>query len=151
MSRIPLCIAVKPFCAVVGLPRHTWAGFLPAGSGAAVKAQHTNPAWGIAEVEPVAAVLVELWLGSAWPGSVRTNVVASAGPYPQTGSVCLVWNPRESWQHIPSQSESHQFWLQAPVLLCCQDAAGPDSSESRLQGCLASNTVDLGTTEISFL
>jgi len=27
VGRTPLCIAVKPFRATLGLPRHTWAGF----------------------------------------------------------------------------------------------------------------------------
>lgn len=80
---------------------------------------------------------------------------ARFGRTPAANSLCLSCRlcsqllcPRES-QRLPSKSESRQFWLWALVLLCCQDAAGPDSLESRLQGCLASNIFSCGTTEIS--
>lgn len=85
--------------------------------------------------------------GAETPPAHRQPLSAPLAPQPVPVSC-------EGQQWLLSQSKTCNFWLQAllslQVLLCCQDAAGPDSSESRLQRGSASNIFGCDTTEILF-
>lgn len=99
-----------PFCAMVGLPRPTWTGF------------------------ELTQIRHKPWDGDLWhwrsPGQADAGSECRDCPCPQAASACPTVPtalPCESQQCLPSQSKTC-CWLQALVLLCCQDAAGPDSS-----------------------
>lgn len=127
-----------PFCAMVGLPRPTWAGF------ELTQARHKPCRWG-----PVA--LEEPWPGSCW---LRVQGLflcpcpqpASAAPLaPQAAAV-----PWEGQQCLPSQSKNfcfcYRLWS-CFVVRMLQD----QTAQSRLQRCSASNIFGCDTTEILFL
>lgn len=106
--------------------------------------QDTNPA-----EDSAGGDLEEPWPGSYWLRVQRL-------PLP-TDSLCLPHWPHSQLLCPVRASSGYQanpktsnFWLQALVLLCCQDAAGPDSSKSRLQRCSASNIFGCDTTEVLF-